>query len=332
MISSHRTFLRRFAPPAGFLRSGLAYLATLTLVAGGLAVSAASAAAQQRRGYSSRDYRSRIDTTIAFDKNGIVNINAGSGEVIITGGNANTLRVRAVSDDDDIRFEPGRNSVELSTARRGSDTRFEVTVPLGAHVIARSQSGDISVRGTHGEVSVTAQSGDIVIDDVNGRLEVRSWSGEVTASNITGNVDISTQSGDLKLTDVRGDIEVSNTSGDITLRGVTAKLVRAKTTSGDVIYDGIVDASGRYEFTSHSGDVELHVPRDASAQLTVSTWSGEIESDFPMTLKPGDHSIGSSTSKQFTFAIGGGNARISAETFSGDVTVSSNGRGAATRP
>jgi hypothetical protein len=310
------------------------HLATLALAGLGLAASAMSAAAQQRGrvSYNGRDYRSRIDTTIAFDKNGTVTVNAGSGDVIITGTTANTLHVRANSDDDDIRFDATRSSVELSTARRGNDTKFEVTVPIGTRVVAKSQSGDISVRGTHGEVNVTAQSGDIVIDDVNGRLDVRSFSGDVTASNITGSVDITTQSGDLKLTDVRGDIEVGNTSGDITLRSVTAKLVRAKTTSGDVTYDGVIDGSGRYEFTSHSGDVRLHVPRDASAQLTVSTWSGEIESDFPITLKPGDHAIGSSTSKRFTFAIGGGAARISAETFSGDVTVSANGRGASTRP
>lgn len=309
-------------------------LATLALVAFGLAISATTVAAQQRGRvtYRSRDYRSRIDTTIAFDKSGTVTVNAGSGDVIITASTANTLHVRANSDDDDIRFDATRNSVELSTARRGNDTKFEVTVPIGTRVVAKSQSGDISVRGTHGDVNVTAQSGDIIIDDVNGRLDVRSFSGSVTASNINGGVDINTQSGDLKLTDVRGDVEVANTSGDITLRGVTSKLVRAKTTSGDVIYDGVIDGSGRYEFTSHSGDVRLHVPRDASAQLTVSTWSGEIESDFPITLKPGDHAIGSSTSKQFTFAIGGGSARISAETFSGDVTVSSNGRGASTRP
>jgi DUF4097 and DUF4098 domain-containing protein YvlB len=310
------------------------HLATLTLVFAGLALSATTASAQ-RRGrttYSSRDYRSRIDTTIAFDKSGVVTVNAGSGDVVITASTASTLHVRATSDDDDIRFDAARNSVELSTARRGSDTRFEISVPIGARVVAKSGSGDIVVRGTHGEVNVTAQSGDILVDDVTGRLDVRSFSGEVTASNVVGNIDISTQSGDLKLTDVRGDVEVSNTSGDITLRNVTAKLVRAKTTSGDVLYDGTIDPTGRYELTSHSGDIRLHVPRDASAQLTVSTWSGEIESDFPMTLKPGDHSIGSSTSKKFTFAIGGGAARISAETFSGDVTVSSNGRGANTRP
>jgi DUF4097 and DUF4098 domain-containing protein YvlB len=298
----------------------LALVAVLPAVAGA-----------QRRG-PGRDYRSRLDTTVAFAPNGSLVVSAGSGDVVITGTTGNELRVRASSDDNDIRFDATRNVVELATARRGSDSRFEISVPVGARVTARTQSGDISVRGTRGEVNVTAQSGDIEVEDVNGRLDVRSFSGEVTASNIVGDVEISTQSGDLRLTNVRGDIEVSNTSGDIGLRSITARNVRARTTSGDVVYDGTIDPAGRYEFVSHSGDVRLSVPRDASAQLTVSTWNGEIESAFPITLKPGEHGIGSSTAKRFTFSIGSGAARITAETFSGDVTVSSNGRGAAGRP
>jgi DUF4097 and DUF4098 domain-containing protein YvlB len=111
------------------------------------------------------------------------------------------------------------------------------------------------------------------------------------------------------------------------MRGASAKIVRAKTTSGEVVYDGTIDAAGRYELTSHSGDVKLRVPRDASAQLTVSTWNGSIDSDFPITLKPGEHGISVSRSKRYVFEIGGGGARISAETFSGDITISSNGRG-----
>jgi DUF4097 and DUF4098 domain-containing protein YvlB len=103
--------------------------------------------------------------------------------------------------------------------------------------------------------------------------------------------------------------------------------VRAKTTSGGILYDGTIDAAGRYELSSHSGDLKLRVPRDASAQLTVSTWSGAIDSDFPITLKPGEHGIGVTRSKRFVFAIGGGGARITAETFSGDITIASNGRG-----
>jgi DUF4097 and DUF4098 domain-containing protein YvlB len=299
----------------------------------GLTTAAHVAAAQRRPARpaaNSRDYRSRIDTTFAFDKNGTVTVNAGSGDIFVVGSTGNQVHIRAVSDDDNIRLDAtaARTSIELSTSRRGSDTRFELTVPIGVRVIAKSQSGDISVRGTHGEVEVHAQSGDVKVDDVNGRLDVKTFSGEVTVGNVVGDVEIGTQSGDLRLTDVRGNIEISNTSGDISMKGITAKLVRARTTSGDVTYDGTIDPAGRYELTSHSGDVHLRVPRDANAQLTVSTWNGEINSDFPMTLKPGEHGIGASNSKRFTFEIGGGAARISAETFSGDVTVSSNGRGA----
>jgi hypothetical protein len=52
--------------------------------------------------------------------------------------------------------------------------------------------------------------------------------------------------------------------------------------------------------------------------FTVATYSGSIESDFPITLKPGEHGIGT---RRFTFEIGKGDARISAESFSGDVTI-----------
>lgn len=310
------------------MKSRTTLFAAVALLGASIAIPATTAAAQRRRTSSNdRQYRSRIDTTIAFDKSGMVTINAGAGDVIVTAGAANQIHVRAVSDDDDIRLDATRTSIELSTARRGNDSRFEVTVPVGVRVFAKSQSGDISVRGTHGEVQVQSQSGDVKVEDVNGRLEVRSFSGEVIASNVLGDVDVATQSGDLTLSEVRGNIEVANTSGDIMMRGAASKLVRAKTTSGDVTYEGTIDPAGRYDLTSHSGDIRLRVPRDAGAQLSVSTWSGEINSDFPITLKPGEHGIGSSNAKRFTFEIGSGSARITAETFSGDVTVSSNGRG-----
>jgi DUF4097 and DUF4098 domain-containing protein YvlB len=213
----------------------------------------------------------------------------------------------------------------------GSDDdedRVEITVPYGVSIVARTSSGDISIHGTRGKVDVHAQSGDIDVSGVGQRLDVQTFSGDLTASDISGDAEIATLNGDVRLTDVRGDIDVSSVSGDLDLRGVTAKVVRAKTTSGDVTYDGLVDPAGRYELTSHSGDLQLHIPRTASAQLSVSTWNGEIDSEFPITLEPGEHGIGSATAKHFTFAIGGGAARISADTFSGDITVTSNGRGA----
>jgi DUF4097 and DUF4098 domain-containing protein YvlB len=53
----------------------------------------------------------------------------------------------------------------------------------------------------------------------------------------------------------------------------------------------------------------------------VSTFNGGIESDFPITLKAGEHGIGAAQAKRLSFTVGRGTARIVAETFSGDITL-----------
>jgi Toastrack DUF4097 len=314
-------------------RFGALRLPCLALV---VSLSAAHSAGAQRRARFASDDRSRIDTTFVFDKSGTVTVSATIGDIVVTGVSGNQIHVRASSDGDNLRLDASSTRVMLEATgggrRSGSDSHLELSVPFGTRVIARTQSGDIGVHGTRGEVEVHAQSGDVAVDGVASRLDINTLSGDIIVRNIVGDAVISTTSGSVTVSDIRGNADVGTVSGDVELRGVTAKVVRAKTTSGDVTFDGLVDPTGRYELVAHSGDVNLHIQRDASAQLTVSTWNGGIESQFPITLRPGEHGIGSSNSKKFTFEIGAGAARITAETFSGDVTISSNGRGAAPPP
>lgn len=308
-------------PGGGVLASALVLVAALSGGAG---------AQSQRR---SMEYTSRIDTTFSFDKSGSVTLSTSTGDIVVTGWSRDQVHVRATSDDDNIRLDASssRITLDVSRSRRGGDTRFEISVPYGVRVTTTTRSGDISIRGTRGPVEAHAQNGDVDVEDVTSRLDVSTFSGDLTASNVTADTQVGTISGSVRLTDARGNIEVNTVSGDVTLRSVTARLVRAKTTSGDVTFDGLIDAAGRYELGTHSGDVRLHVQRDASAQLTVSTWNGGITSQFPITLRPGEHGIGVATTKRITFEIGGGAARITAETFSGDITITSNGRGASER-
>jgi DUF4097 and DUF4098 domain-containing protein YvlB len=218
---------------------------------------------------------------------------------------------------------PTRVSLDISR-QRGGDTRYEVTVPVGARVSARATSGDISITGTKGSVDANTQNGDIMVDDVAERVDLRSMNGDITARTIGGNIEVNTLSGEVMLTDVSGEVDATSVSGDLDLRNVIAKFVRARSTSGDITYDGAVDPAGRYELGSHSGSVYLTIPQNTGALLTVATYSGSIESDFLITLKPGEHGIGAS--KRFTFEIGKGDSRISAESFSGDITIRSQAR------
>lgn len=289
-----------------------------------LIVTALPAAAQNRRDRD-EDYQSRIDTTLAFDRRGTVTLSLGGGEIIVTGWNRDQIRVRARSERSALRLDATASRLSLDLSRpRGGDTRFEVTVPVGVRVSARATNGDISITGTRGGVEANTQNGDLTVEDVGDRVDLGSLSGDIVARGIMGNVDVRAVSGDLSISDVRGDVEATSVSGDIDLRNVTARYLRAKSTSGDISFDGSIDATGRYELGSHSGGVYLTLPQTTGALLTVSTYTGSIDSDFPITLRPGEHGIG--TSKRFTFEIGKGDARISAESFSGDITIRSKGR------
>jgi len=293
-----------------------------------LASTAGQAGAQRRTRFGSD--RERIDTTFAFDKSGTVTLSATSGDIIVNGSADARIHIVATSDNGNMSLDASPNRILLQN--RSGDSRFEVTVPYGVQIVARSLSGDLRIRDTRGAIEAHANSGDLDVEGVNGRLDVNTLSGSTTARDVTGDVDVATTSGDVKIFNLLGSADIGTVSGDIELRSVTGKTVRAKTTSGDIRFDGLIDPTGRYDFTAHSGDVEMHVQKDASAQLTVSTWNGGITSDFPITLRPGDHAIGTGIGKRYTFEIGAGGARITAETFSGDVTIAANGRGATPRP
>ncbi len=298
-------------------------LRTLAFAALAATVAALPAQAQRRRDdgrYFDRG-TSRLDTTVALAVGGRVALATRQGDIAVRTGSGNQVVVHAVSDRGRVRFDATADRVAVDASDDAGDVRLEITVPRGARVTAESQNGDVSVRGTGGDVSAHTQSGDVTVDSAAGHVELGTLSGTITASTLKGDLAANSISGDVTLTDVVGDVTVSSVSGDLSLRGIVSRSVEAQTTGGDVSFSGGIDPSGRYDLTTHSGDVTLTLPEKTSAQLTVSTWSGTIDSGFPITLQPGEHGIGVATSKRFTFNIGGGAARISAQTFSGDVVI-----------
>ena len=271
---------------------------------------------QERR---ERERAGSLDTLVAFDAKGLVTVTCNGGAVIVVGGEKNEIRVRARTESGAIRFSSNgtRATLESATGRGCSDGHFEVTVPMGAKVLATTWSGSVSVRSVYGDVEAHAQSGDITIRDVGDRLDVESLSGDVRITGVKGETRINTVSGDVELSGARGNVTAESVSGDLDLRDVIARQVRTHTTSGDVMFAGQILEAGRYEFGTHSGEIGLQLPADIGAELSISTFNGGIDSDFPITLVGGT----TSQAKRLTFTVGRGTAKIIAETFSGDINL-----------
>jgi DUF4097 and DUF4098 domain-containing protein YvlB len=291
-----------------------------------LAVSGAVAAAPaESRGQvtTSRTERRDIDTTFFFSKIGTVVIGNGRASIVVTGWDQTSIRVKARNDYGTLRFDATSSRVHVEPTRPTDDAIIHITVPRGVRVVARTSSGDITVKDTWGDVDAESSAGHVLV--VGARdVEATNLAGDLDVRQASGAVTLSSNNGDCSVTESKGSIEASSVSGDVMVRRSWAKIVRLSTTNGTISFESEIIPEGRYEFITHDGQVLLALPKTSSAQIGITTWSGAVESEFPITLRPG-FSADSAGTKRYTFTLGQGSARITAETFSGDVSITSSG-------
>lgn len=192
----------------------------------------------------------------------------------------------------------GNLSIESIYPRSCSqcDIDYDIQVPRGAALAARTASGDIRTVAIGGGVDVQTLSGDIDIRGTGGTVGAKSASGAITVDGAR-TLRAKAASGDIKISRVSGDVEASTASGDVSADFATVSDHRSITLS------------------TLNGDVTLVIPRGTPAALLASTVSGSIQSDFGQS--PDERYAGASLEQ----TIGGGSVRIHLTTTSGDIKL-----------
>ena len=277
----------------------------------------------QGGGSRSQQSQERIDTVFAFSKDGVLDLTTFSGNVVVTGSTRQEARIRGLTERGTRwRVSSSRITIEAEGYRgRSGEAGYEITVPEGVRVIINSMNGDIAVRGVKGEVDLHTNNGDVEVTDAVGRVEMVTLSGDVTGTRIRGSVDATTLNGTVALNDVQGaSIAGESTSGSVEVVNAVSSDIELSSVSGTVDFSGPLDPKGRYSFTSHSGTVTLTVPSSTSAHFSIETFNGEVDSDFPFTLQPNPRN-GGRRGQRLEFNVGAGEARVTAESFSGGVVI-----------
>jgi DUF4097 and DUF4098 domain-containing protein YvlB len=248
----------------------------------------------------------KVGADAALDLAGI------SGDVHVTGGNGNEIRVEATKrvrhrnpDEakrllNDLRVEinhfNGRVEVRTIYPRRGTNGErgisarvdYVITVPAGASVSVKSISGDVVVGGVRGEVRAETVSGDVDVSNAANVALAKTVSGDVMARDIGGatTLVLGTVSGTVIASGLKvRALEAGSVSGDVRLSGMQVERVEAKSVSGNIEFDAPLAKAGRYEFTSHSGNVRVVISGGTGFELDADTFSGSVRSDVPVTLR-----------------------------------------------
>ena len=116
------------------------------------------------------------------------------------------------------------------------------------------------------------------------------------------------------------DLEIETVDGDIDMGGVTTPDIEANTVDGNIVWGGTLSAGGSYRFSTHDGDLTLGILGDPDATVSVETFDGSIESDWPVTLS-------NTHQHKMTFTLGSGRARLELSSFDGTISLKrANGR------
>ena len=94
-----------------------------------------------------------------------------------------------------------------------------------------------------------------------------------------------------------------------------AHSVRAETQDGNILFSGTIADTGDYGFFVHDGDATIAIPSSSSAQVSVSTFDGEFESEFPVVIER------FTGGREFDFQVGTGAARIQIQVFDGEIRL-----------
>ena len=124
-------------------------------------------------------------------------------------------------------------------------------------------------------------------------------------------------SANIEIVNAKGRVEAETVSGSIMLRDVDSHDLRLKSLSSGVQYQGKLYADGRYEFNSFSGNVIVVLPADSEFNLTAQSFSGSINTEFPLQITSGRLSARG----PIQGVVGKGGAQVKAESFSGSVHI-----------
>ncbi len=234
-----------------------------------------------------------------------------------------TLKIETKRDKDYFRRGSNKKNVSIdfwliipsgAAADMKSVSGDIVMEDIGNDAKADTVSGDIDMTGVAGSLKAYAVSGDLTVTGVQEGVDCETVSGELKIRRVKGGADLKTVSGDILLENSEGDVEAEVVSGDIDLIDISgAEEVISKSVSGSVKFVGVLSKGGSYNFKALNGDVTLLVPSNSAFELYAKTFSGDIDTDFEITLS------GKLSKTELHGTVNGGGAEVTLKTFSGDV-------------
>jgi hypothetical protein len=268
-----------------------------------------------------------VDFRRAVTPNASIRVNGAFAELRIRGWNKDSVAITGTIPSD-ARFDGGfmapNGTVSpgakfyLETPSGTPSGKLELRVPAGARVWAKSGSATIDAEGVTGGLDLNIIGGSVHVSGNPHELTVESMDGTVTIDGSPTWARLKTASGDIVLNGGSEDAGLTTVSGGIRVAAGRFERGHIQSVTGAIDFGGDVTQGGTLDIDTHSGAIDLHVPRMMSADYDVATVAGAIENGI--TKRPAI-SGREGRGQEIGFTTGNGGARIYIRSFKGSIRL-----------
>ena len=260
----------------------------------------------------------QIDTTIAVRPGSRLELQSFDGTIDVATWSKNAVRIEASHGRHEVveaHYADGVLRVHSGSRRSPpGSVDYRLSVPAWLPIALAGVYCDVTADGVRGGISVETVKGDVTVKGVVGHISLRTVEGAVVLERAKGRIEVSSVNEGVRVIGADGDILAESVNGDIDLLGIDSPSVEASTVNGQVTYAGSIQDEGGYRFSSHNGGIAVGLGDDVNALVSVSTFSGDFASAFPVRLTDTHH-------KRFNFTLGTGKARLELESFQGAIRL-----------
>jgi len=248
----------------------------------------------------------RMNLSVTVPKSARVVVNASRGDVTAAGLGAGA------------NITAGHGDIHLNTIEGSVQVHFS------------TDKGDFSAHQINGDITADGRCNDLTLSEVKGKIALNGdIFGDAHMENLTGPIHLHTSVTDLQMGELPGDMTLNDDDLRVTeAKGAVRVITHSKNVDLGQIYgdtyvedrDGniSIEPAGVYSVEaknmSGKGDLDVTLPPNASAAVSLHTHNGDIFSDYPSPSVEGE-------SKSVTFQIGSGGSKINLTTDVGDVRI-----------
>lgn len=254
----------------------------------------------------------RVVQRFKVDARPVITLHNPSGKVTIKAWTKSEVMVVAdrASSQVIVDAEKTGNRVDITT-RQNSDSvspsqmtaDYQINVPEDAELQIHDDSGMVTVTSVLGDMNVDTIGAGVDLEDAAGYLTVNTVGGSFQCLRCAGRLEVSSISGSLRFTDTR------------------SYHVLAKTSTGNILFDGEFLPNGMYRLRNYSGNIEVRFSPGDSFDLSATSLKGAVHNEAKLAPPPHPDHWASKYGNSLFGTFNTGRAKVELTSFDGTINI-----------